>query len=113
MFVAGCVGVYSDSHIDVFGGLVAEENPWVSDLRMAQSGGMVVWDKDDFGDAPPQDWLTRYPTAELMEPIVYKTHALTGDVDAEVGVIIVHPAGKSKSVEIWASKPVSSGTKLR
>ena len=113
MFVAGCVGVYSDSHIDVFGGLVAEENPWVSDLRMAQSGGMVVWDKDDYGDAPPQDWLTRYPTAELMEPIIYKTHALTGDVDAEVGVIIVHPAAKSKSVEVWASKPVYSDTKRR
>ena len=113
MFVAGCVGVYSDNQVDVFGGLAAEENPWVSDLQMAHRGGMIVWDKDEFGDAPPQDWLTRYPTAELMEPIVCKTRALTGDVNAEVGVIIVHPAGASKSTEVWASKPASSINKHR
>lgn len=113
MFVAGCVGVYSDSHIDVFGGLAAKENPWVSDLLMAETGGMIVWDKDEIGDQPPQDWLTRYPTAELMEPIVCKTRALTGDVDAEVGVIIVHPAGAAKSTELWDSKQASTIPKRR
>lgn len=113
MFVAGCVGVYSDSPIDVFGGMAPRNNPWVSDLLMAQTGGMIVWDKDEFGDPPPKDWLTRYPTAELMDPIVFKTRALSGDVDAEVGVIIVHPAGAPKSTEAWASKPVPVSSKLR
>ena len=113
MFVAGCVGVYSDSHIDVFGGMTPKENPWVSDHLMAQRGGMIVWDKDEFGDPPPGDWLTRYPTAELMEPIVCKTKALSGDVDAEVGVIIVHPAGVAKSTEVWASKPAPWTAKRR
>ena len=33
MFVSGCVGGYSDNPIDVFGDLVPEANPWVSEER--------------------------------------------------------------------------------
>jgi len=107
MFVAGCVGVYSANDIRVFGELTPMNNPWVSDRAMAETGGMIVWDMDDFGNAPPHDWLTRYPTAELMPPIVCKSRALSGDVDAEVGVVIVHPAGESKSTEVWAAKSIA------
>lgn len=103
MFVAGCVGVYSDRHIDVSGGLSPETNPWVSDSQMAEAGGMIVWDKDEFGDRPPQDWLTRFANAELLQPIVCKSKALSGDVWAEVGVIIVHPTGNSQLAEVWDS----------
>ncbi len=104
MFVAGCVGVYSKQHVDVSGGLIPENNPWVSDQKMAQSGGMIVWDKDEFGAPPPQDWLTRFKNAELLPPIVCKSKALSGDVAAEVGVIIVHPQAVTQISEVWASQ---------
>ena len=103
MFVAGCVGVYSDSHVDVYGGMIPEFNPWTSDQKMMQEGGMIVWDKEEYGDPPPEDWMSRFSTAEVLTPIICKSKALFGDLDAEVGVIVVHPAGKAKSTEVWES----------
>ncbi len=91
MFVSGCVGVYSENPIDVFADLVPEANPWVSDERLRKQGGMIVWDIDDPGRATPEQWQERFPNAELLEPLECKTRALTGDVLARVGVILVHP----------------------
>ena len=113
MFVAGCVGVYSESHVDVFGGMTPDHNPWTSDQEMMEVGGMIVWDKDEYGDPPPQDWLSRFPNAELLEPIVCKSKALTGDLDAEIGVIVVHPAGEAKMAEVWESETVTIDQKRR
>ena len=91
MFVSGCVGVYSENSIDVFGDLVPEANPWVSDERLQKQGGMIVWDIDDPGRATPDQWQKRFPNAELLEPLECQTRALTGDVAAHVGVLLVHP----------------------
>ena len=91
MFVCGCVGVYSDQPVDVFAGLKGEANPWVSDQRLAETGGMIVWDLDDYGPEPPTGWMTRFPTAQMLPTIVCPTKAFAGGVDAEVGVIMVHP----------------------
>jgi hypothetical protein len=105
MFVAGCVGVYSSEKIDVFSGLEPLHNPWIADQRMEQSGGMIVWDQDDYGIDPPHDWINRYPNSQVLPPIVCKTRALTGDVNANVGVIIVHPQSAAAAVdEVWVSK---------
>jgi len=91
MFVSGCIGVYSENPIDVFGDLNPEANPWVSDERLRKQGGMIVWDIDDPGLATPDHWQERFPNAELLEPLEYPTQALTGDVPARVGVLLVHP----------------------
>ena len=91
MFVSGCVGVYSENPIDVFGDLIPEANPWVSDERLQKQGGVIVWDIDDPGRATPDQWQKRFPNAELLEPLECQTRALTGDVAAHVGVLLVHP----------------------
>ncbi len=91
MFVSGCVGVYSEQRVDVFGDLLPEANPWVTDQRLKQSGGMIVWDIDEQGPTAPAAWLDRFPRAEVLAPVVCKTHALTGDVDANVGVLLIPP----------------------
>jgi len=108
LFVAGCVGVYSEHHVDVFGEMNPKFNPWTSDRELAETGGMIVWDKEEFGDPPPCDWMDRFANAELMPPIICKSKALTGGIDAEVGVIIVHPAGKAKLAEVWESETAST-----
>ena len=95
MFVSGCVGVYSDQPVDVFGDLIPEANPWVSDERLQKHGGMIVWDIDEQGAAAPVNWLSRFPNAEVLEPFACKTRALTGDVSAHVGVLLVHPQKSS------------------
>jgi hypothetical protein len=91
MFVSGCVGAYSDNPIDVFGDLVPEANPWVTEDRLRQQGGMIVWDIDDPGRAAPEEWKQRFPNSVFLEPLECKTRALTGDVLARVGVMLVHP----------------------
>ena len=109
-FVAGCIGVYSDNHVDVFSGLEPLHNPWTSLEELKETGGMIVWDKDERGESPPDDWQNKFPNSQLLEPIVCKTKALTGDVDARVGVIIVHPqhaSGAAKVSEVWESDIVS------
>jgi hypothetical protein len=66
---------------------------------------MIVWDQDDYGIDPPHDWINRYPNSQVLPPIVCKTRALTGDVNANVGVIIVHPQSAAAAVdEVWVSK---------
>ena len=90
-FEAGCVGVYLENPIDVFAGLKPEENPWVSEERLREQGGMIVWNIDDLRSAKPDEWQERFPNAELLEPLECKTRALTGDVFAHVGVLLVHP----------------------
>lgn len=112
MFVAGCVGVYSEEKIDVFSGLEPLHNPWIADRQMERVGGMIVWDQDDHGQSPPHDWITRYPNSQVLSPIVCKTKALTGDVDANVGVIIVHPqatTGVKTAGEVWVSEIETDG----
>ena len=52
---------------------------------------MIVWDIDDPGLATPEQWQERFPKAELLEPLECQTRALTGDVSAHVGVLLVHP----------------------
>jgi hypothetical protein len=91
MFVSGCVGVYSENPIDVFGDLIPEANPWVSDERLKKQGGVIVWDLDDPGMSNPDLWQERFPSAVLLSPLECKTRALTGDVAARVGVLLVHP----------------------
>jgi len=91
MFVSGCVGVYSENPIDVFGDLIPKANPWVSDERLQKQGGVIVWDIDDPGRAAPERWQERFPNAELLEPLECETLTLAGDVSAHVGVLLVHP----------------------
>ena len=83
--------MYSENPIDVFGDLIPEANPWVTEERLRKQGGMIVWDIDDPGRAAPDDWQKRFPNAELLEPLECPTRALTGDVPAHVGVLLVHP----------------------
>lgn len=107
MFVAGCAGVYSPQKVDVFSGLEPLHNPWIADRQMERVGGLIVWDQDDYGKAPPHDWISRYPNSQVLPPIVCKTKALTGDVNANVGVIIVYPqttTDNAKVSEVWVSE---------
>ena len=68
-----------------------EANPWVTEDRLRQQGGMIVWDIDDPGRAAPEEWKQRFPNSVFLEPLECKTRALTGDVLARVGVMLVHP----------------------
>ena len=63
----------------------------MSDERLQKQGGMIVWDIDDPGLATPDQWQERFPNAELLDPLECQTRALTGDVVARVGVLLVHP----------------------
>ena len=104
MFVCGCVGVYSDQPVDVFAGLKPEANPWVSDQRLTATGGMILWDLDKYGPNPPAGWMARFPTAQMLPTITCPTKALAGDINSEVGVIMVHPQNSKLARKQTAEK---------
>ena len=91
MFTAGCVGVYSSHHVDVFAGVSLEANPWVDDAIVSQHGGILVWDMDEIGDNPPVDWVTRFEHARIMKPFECPAGGLAADRNARVGMIFIPP----------------------
>jgi len=95
MFTAGCVGVYSGHHVDVFAGVSRQANPWTDDADLNRHGGILVWDIDEMGEKPPVDWVARFENARVMESFECPAGGLAADRNARVGMIFIPPAGAS------------------
>ena len=91
MFEAGCVGIYSNSQVDVFAKASLINNPWIDEATVHRQGGMFVWDIDEEGPTPPSDWPTQFPNAEILEPFACPAGGLASDRMANIGMLIVRP----------------------
>ena len=91
LFLAGCVGVYSDRQVDVYGNMSASSSPWTGDDDLAHRGGVVVWDLDEEEGVPAESWLARFDRVQILEPVSCRSRSATDDVEVRVGVAIVHP----------------------
>jgi hypothetical protein len=93
MFAAGCVGAYSETPVDVFGDVSLAANPWLDDETVRREGGILVWDIDRIGPTPPQDWPSRFPNSQTMEPFACPAEGLASDRMARVGMLFIRPGG--------------------
>ncbi len=97
LFSAGCVAIYSSDHLDVYTAVSAEINPWLNDEKVAQRGGVFLWNIGDWGNEPPQHWLDRFEGATVMEPIELPARAPASNRIAKVGMVFVPPKNLIRS----------------
>jgi hypothetical protein len=91
MFVAGCVGVYSESKVDVFAGMSLAANPWLDDESINQRGAVFVWNIDETGEVPPNDWISRFDNARIAEPFHCNASGAASSLKVRLGMIVVPP----------------------
>lgn len=66
--------------------------PWNSDAAVNAHGGVLIWNADVYGDAPPPALLIRFPAATGRPPRVVPYQTAAAVAPLRVGVAFVPPA---------------------
>ena len=91
LFTAGCVGVYSKNHVDVFGSMSESASPWIDDQQMQQSGGVIVWEKGSDDGELRESWLSRFEQVETLDVVRLSDQSFFDFDPVEFGIAVVHP----------------------
>ncbi|MEM7453431.1 MAG: glycosyltransferase family 39 protein [Planctomycetota bacterium] len=116
LFLAGCVGVYNENAVDVYGDMSVIASPWTDDRDLSSRGGIVVWDQNENGELPPPAWMQRFASVEILDPVVCRSQSVTDDVEVRVGVALVHPTspgGLAFAVNRIGNTPISADSPER
>lgn len=100
LFEAGCAGVYSSNHVDVYGSLSNVASPWMNDELFKTNGGMIVWEPES--KLLVLDMLKRFPSVEILPPIKLQGRSWLESETVELGVAIMHPASSRHASRVSA-----------
>lgn len=92
MFIAGSISAYTPRQVDVYPELAPDDSPWISEQEFSSRGAVIVWEIVDGNQAPPPEWVARFPTGELLAPIELRSRAWSGPRDLRIGVMFVPPS---------------------
>jgi hypothetical protein len=92
---ASNVAFYGQQSANVFADLDESINPWMTDERLNQSGGVIVWTKFDGDDDYKDGIALRFPNARFTAPLELD-HQTSASLDpVRFGVAIIAPSTAS------------------
>lgn len=95
LFEAGCAGIYSPSHVDVYGSMSSVASPWLNDDILQKNGGVIVWKSEH--QIFSAQWLKRFEDVEVLEPITLSMQSPLKSEEFAMGMAIVCPASPTQT----------------
>ena len=96
LFVAGSINAHCDHPVDVYAGMIPEENPWISDADVSRQGAVLAWKKGEVGPRTVEGWMRRFPGSFNAQPIVANSRGH----EVVVQMVIVPPVSARLSRRI-------------
>ena len=91
LFVPGCVGVYSNTKVDVYGSMSDQASPWLNVELIQERGGVIVWEIQNDSEEPPAGWLERFEKVETLDSVVAFSRTFGESKPIKIGIAVVHP----------------------
>ena len=89
---AANVAFYGENSASVFADLDESINPWVTDQKMNQRGGVIVWTKSEGDSDYRESIVCRFPNARFATPLALESQTSAELAPVRIGVAIVVPS---------------------
>lgn len=96
-WMAGNAAFYGSQRATVYIDMDPEKSPWMSDERLREQGGVILWRLDDDG-AAEASVRKRFPTAEFQAPIELAYRSGAALEPLRVGIAVAPPSRPAERV---------------